>query len=80
MLRPRHRRTGGSEQADLDRLNNTSTGNSTSPRLETRGPEPGQRAGAYETTPYPKATHTLGLAPLIDAAPPFSHSRCHGQT
>ena len=55
----------------LDRLNNTSTGNSTSPRLETRGPQPGQKAGAYETTPYPKATHTLGLAPLIDAAPPF---------
>ena len=40
-------------------------------RLETRGPQPGQRAGAYETTPYPKATHTLGLAPLIDEAPPF---------
>ena len=40
-------------------------------RLETRGPQPGQRAGAYETTPYPKAAHTLGLAPLIDQAPPF---------
>jgi len=35
------------------------------------GPEPGQRAGAYETTPYPKAAHTLQLAPLIDQAPPF---------
>jgi len=40
-------------------------------RLETRGPQPGQRAGAYEPTPYPKAAHTLGLAPLIDQAPPF---------
>ena len=58
----------------------TNTNSSRSPRLETRGPQPGQKAGAYETTPYPKATHTLGLAPLIDAAPPFSHSRCHGQT
>ena len=42
-----------------------------STRLVTRGPQPGQKPGAYETTPYPKATHTLGLAPLIDAAPPF---------
>ena len=58
----------------------TNTNSSRSPRLETRGPQPGQKAGAYETTPYPKATHPLGLAPLIDAAPPFSHSRCHGQT
>ena len=49
----------------------TNTNGSTSPRLETRGPQPGQRAGAYETTPYPKAAHTLGLAPLIDQAPPF---------
>ena len=49
----------------------TNTNGSTSPRLETRGPEPGQRAGAYETTPYPKAAHTLQLAPLIDQAPPF---------
>ena len=40
-------------------------------RLETRGPRPGQRAGAYETTPYPQAAHALGLAPLIDEAPPF---------
>ena len=40
-------------------------------RLETRGPRPGQRAGAFETTPYPQAAHTLGLAPLIDEAPPF---------
>ena len=49
----------------------TNTNGSTSPRLETRGPQPGQRAGAYETTPYPQAAHTLGLAPLIDQAPPF---------
>ena len=60
-------------------LNNTSTSTGTgigadptgSARLETRGPQPGQKAGAYETTPYPQATHTLGLAPLIDQAPPF---------
>ena len=60
-------------------LNNTSTstgtgigsGPSGSACLETRGPQPGQKPGAYETTPYPKATHTLGLAPLIDEAPPF---------
>ena len=49
----------------------TNTNGSTSPRLETRGPQPGQRAGAFETTPYPKAAHTLQLAPLIDQAPPF---------
>ena len=49
----------------------TNTNGSISPRLETRGPQPGQKPGAYETTPYPKATHTLGLAPLIDEAPPF---------
>ena len=49
----------------------TNTNGSTSPRLETRGPQPGQKAGDYETTPYPKATHTLQLAPLIDQAPPF---------
>ncbi|OLO52555.1 HNH endonuclease [Actinomyces oris] len=40
-------------------------------RFETRGPRPGQRAGDYEPTPYPQAAHTLGLAPLIDEAPPF---------
>ena len=40
-------------------------------RLETRGPQPGHKPGDYEPTPYPKATHTLGLAPLIDEAPPF---------
>ena len=58
-------------------LNNTSTSTGTgadptgSARLETRGPQPRQKPGDYETTPYPKATHTLGLAPLIDQAPPF---------
>ncbi|OLO63501.1 hypothetical protein BKH22_08835, partial [Actinomyces oris] len=40
-------------------------------RLVTRGPQPGHKPGAYETTPYPKAAHTLQLAPLIDQAPPF---------
>ena len=40
-------------------------------RLETRGPQPGHKPGAYETTPYPQAAHTLQLAPLIDQAPPF---------
>ena len=49
----------------------TNTNGSGRARLETRGPRPGQRAGAYEPTPYPKAAHTLQLAPLIDQAPPF---------
>ena len=49
----------------------TNTNGSGRARFETRGPRPGQRAGDYETTPYPQATHTLGLAPLIDEAPPF---------
>ena len=40
-------------------------------RLETRGPQPGHKPGAFEPTPYPKAAHTLQLAPLIDQAPPF---------
>ena len=40
-------------------------------RLETRGPQPSHKPGAFETTPYPKAAHTLQLAPLIDQAPPF---------
>ena len=60
----------------LDRALDNHTHNHTAPgtgipRLETRGPQPGQRAGAYEPTPYPKAAHTLQLAPLIDQAPPF---------
>ena len=40
-------------------------------RLETRGPQPSHKPGAFETTPYPKAAHTLQLAPLIDQTPPF---------
>ena len=42
-----------------------------SARLVTRGPRPGEKAGDFETTPYPRAAHTLGLAPLIDQAPSF---------
>ena len=34
-------------------------------------PQPGHKPGAFETTPYPKAAHTLQLTPLIDVAPPF---------
>ena len=53
--------------------NHTGPGTNTNgtARLETHGPQPGQRAGDYEPTPYPKAAHTLQLAPLIDQAPPF---------
>ena len=53
--------------------NHTGPGTNTNgrARLETRGPQPGQKPGAFETTPYPKAAHTLQLAPLIDQAPPF---------
>ena len=50
---------------------NASGSGSGTARLETRGPQPGQKPGAFETTPYPKAAHTLGLAPLIDQTPPF---------
>ena len=50
---------------------NTNASGSGTARLETRGPQPGQKPGAYETTPYPKAAHTLQLAPLIDQTPPF---------
>ena len=58
----------------IDRLNTAL--NHTQPsnggaRLVTRGPHPGEKAGDYEPTPYPKAAHTLGLAPLIDQVPPF---------
>ena len=49
----------------------TNASGSGTARLETRGPQPGQKPGAYETTPYPQATHTLQLAPLIDQTPPF---------
>ena len=58
----------------IDRLNTAldltqpSSGNA---RLVTRGPLPSEKAGDYETTPHPRAAHTLGLAPLIDQAPPF---------
>ena len=55
--------------------NHTSPGTNTNAngraRLETRDPHPGQKPGDYEPTPYPKATHTLGLTPLIDQTPPF---------
>ena len=49
----------------------TNTNASRRARLETRGPQPGHKPGAFETTPYPQAAHTLQLAPLIDQAPPF---------
>ena len=53
--------------------NHTGPGTNTNgrARLETRGPQPGHKPGAFEPTPYPKAAHTLQLAPLIDQAPPF---------
>jgi len=50
---------------------NTNTSRSGRARLVTRGPQPGHKPGAFETTPYPQAAHTLQLAPLIDQAPPF---------
>ncbi len=50
---------------------NTNASRNGRARLETRGPQPGHSPGAFETTPYPQAAHTLGLAPLIDQAPPF---------
>ena len=57
--------------ASLSTNANTSRSRSRRARLETRGPQPSQKPGAFETTPYPQAAHTLGLAPLIDQAPPF---------
>ena len=42
-----------------------------STRLVTRGPHPDERPGDYETTPYPRATHTLKPAPLTNYTPPF---------
>ncbi len=42
-----------------------------STRLVTRGPHPDERPGDYETTPYPRATHTLKPAPLTNHTPPF---------
>ena len=59
------------EQAHDHAVPGTSTCGGGRVRLATRGPRPGGRAGDYETTPYPRATHILGLAPLIDEAPPF---------
>ncbi|OLO50061.1 HNH endonuclease, partial [Actinomyces oris] len=58
----------------IDRLNTAldrTQPSSGSALLVTRGPLPGENAGDYETTPHPRAAHTLGLAPLIDQAPPF---------
>ena len=58
----------------IDRLNTAldrTQPSSGSARLVTRGPLPGDKAGDYETTPLPRAAHSLGLAPLIDQAPPF---------
>ena len=58
----------------IDRLNTAldrTQPSSGSARLVTRGPLPGEKAGDYETTPLPRAAHSLGLAPLIDQAPPF---------
>ena len=49
----------------------TNDGGGSTRLLMTRGPRPGQRAGDFETTPYPNATHILGLVPLIDEASPF---------
>ena len=39
--------------------------------LTTRGPRPGQQPGAFETRPYPRALHALGLAALLDEVPAF---------
>ncbi|MDU0348711.1 HNH endonuclease signature motif containing protein, partial [Actinomyces sp. MRS3W] len=41
------------------------------PCLTSRGPRPGERPGAFETTAYPEPVHELGLAPLLDEVPPF---------
>ena len=43
----------------------------TAPVLTTRGPRPGQNPGDFETVPYSRALHELGLTPLLDAIPPF---------
>ena len=39
--------------------------------LTTRGPRPGQQPGVFETRPYPRALHALGLAALLDEVPAF---------
>ena len=46
-------------------------GRETAAVITTRGPRPGENPGDFETTPYPRALHTLGLTPLLDAIPPF---------
>ena len=46
-------------------------GRKTVPVLTTRGPRPGQNPGDFETVPYSRALHELGLTPLLDAIPPF---------
>ena len=46
-------------------------GRETATVITTRGPRPGENPGDFETTPYPRALHTLGLTPLLDAIPPF---------
>ena len=58
----------------IDRLHtalNHTQPTSGSTRLVTRGPHPDERPGDYETTPYPRATHTLEPAPLTNHTPPF---------
>ncbi|WP_373692778.1 HNH endonuclease signature motif containing protein [Actinomyces naeslundii] len=50
-----------------------------STRPITHGPHPHKRPGHHETTPYPRATHTLKPAPPTNPTPPFRSTRCHGQ-
>ena len=42
-----------------------------STRPITHGPHPHKRPGHHETTPYPRATHTLKPAPPTNPTPPF---------
>lgn len=46
-------------------------GRKTAPVITTRGPRPGQKPGDFETVPYSRALHELGLTPPLDAIPPF---------
>ena len=41
------------------------------PRLESRGPRPGEPIGAWSTRPLPPVLHQLGLAALLDEVIPF---------
>nr|WP_300338492.1 HNH endonuclease signature motif containing protein [Actinomyces sp.] len=41
------------------------------PRLESRGPRPGEPIGAWRTRPLPPVLHQLGLAALLDEVIPF---------